>query len=172
MILLLRCRFPLSSETDGCQHTLILGDLNRNVLGSDPIGLTQLVKTATRVTGKSKSLINVSLTTNENNIVIHACDVIQSAISDHSLVSLTLKFKTPRPRNIFVTTRGDKNYDRNTVIDDLANVPFHVVDIFDDPEDQVYAFNCLFLQVLNEHAPTKQIRTNSRPNPFIKPEIK
>ena len=94
---------------------IILGDLNRNLTGDDPegnalsdfrstFGLSQLVKTATRVTEKSKSLIDVALTTNEN--IIHACDVIQSAISDHSLVSLTLKLKTPRQRISLVTTRS------------------------------------------------------------------
>ena len=88
-------------------NAIILGDLNRNLIGGDPegnalsdfcstFGLSQIVKTATRVTEKSKSLIDVALTTNEN--IIHACDVIQSAISGHSLVSLTLKVKTPRPR--------------------------------------------------------------------------
>ena len=115
-------------------NVLILGDLNCNVLGTDPdgrtlinfcstFGLTQVVKTATRVTENFKSLIDVALTTKEN--IIYACDVIQSAISDHSLVSLTLKLKTRRPRSIFVTTRSYKNYDRNNFIDDLANVrPF------------------------------------------------
>ena len=91
-------------------NVIILGDLNCNLIGSDPdghalsdfcstFGLSQLVKTATRVTEKSKSLIDVALTTNEN--IIYACDVMQSAISDHSLVSLTLKLKTPRPRISF-----------------------------------------------------------------------
>ena len=71
-------------------HVIILGDLNCNVLGSDPdgcalsdfcstFGLSQLFKTPTRVTERSKSLIDVALTTNEN--IIHACDVKQSAES-------------------------------------------------------------------------------------------
>ena len=94
-------------------NVIILGDLICNRTGGDPegnaqsdfrstFGLSQLVKTATRVTEKSKSLIDLTLTTNKNTI--HACDVIQSAISDHRLVSLTLKLKTPRPRISFVTT--------------------------------------------------------------------
>ena len=72
---------------------IIIGDLNCNLIGGDPeglalsdfcstFGLLQLVKTAIRVTEKSKSLIDVALTANEN--IIHTCDVIQSAISDHS----------------------------------------------------------------------------------------
>ena len=85
--------FENLSETfvDSLPHGLnvvILGDLNCNVLGNDPdgralsdfcstFGLSQLVKTATRVTEKSKSLIDVALTTNEE--IIYACDVIPSA---------------------------------------------------------------------------------------------
>ena len=162
-------------------NVIILGDLNCNLIGGDPdghalsdfcstFGLSQLVKTATRVTEKSKSLIDVALTTNEN--IIYACDVMQSAISDHSLVSLTLKLKTPRPRISFVTTRSYKNYDHDSFIEDLANVPFHIVNLFDDPDDQVHAFNCLFQNVLNNHAPIKQIKIHSRPNPFVSTEIK
>ena len=97
---------------------IIIGDLNCNLIGGDPeghalsdfcstFGLSQLVKSTTRVNEKSKSLIDVALTTNEN--IIHAYEMIQSAISDHSLVSLTLKVKTPRPRISFVTTRIYKN---------------------------------------------------------------
>ena len=147
-------RDPLLRLEESLLHgsnVIILGDLNCNLIGSDPdghalndfcstFGPSQLVKTATRVTEKSKSLIDVALTTNEN--IIHACDVMQSAISDHGLVSLTLKLKTPRPRISFVTTRSYKNYDHDSFIEDLANVPFHIVNLFDDRDDQVNAFNC------------------------------
>ena len=161
-------------------NVIILGDLICNRIGGDPegnaqsdfcstFGLSQLVTTATRVTEKSKSLIDVTLTTNENTI--HS-DVIQSAISDHSLVSLTLKLKTPRARISFVTTGSYKNYDHDSFIEDLANVPFHIVNLFDDPDDQVHAFNCLFRYVLDNHAPIKQIKVHSRPNPFVSTEIK
>ena len=119
---------------------------------------------------KSTSLIDVALTTNEN--IIHACDVIQSVISVHSLVSLTLKLKTPRRRISFVTTRSYKNYDHVGFIEDLANVPFHIVNPFDDPNDQVHAFNCLFQFVLDNHALIKQIKIHSRLNPFVSTEIK
>ena len=71
-----------------------------------------------------------------------------------------------------MTTRSYKNYDHDTFIEDLANVPFHIVNLFDDPDDQVHAFNCLFQYVLNNHAPIKQIKIHSRPNPFVSTEIK
>ena len=110
-------------------NVIILGDLNCNLIGGDLDGhaLSDFCS-ATRVTENSKSLIDVTLTTNEN--IIHACDVIQSAISDHSLVSLTLKLNTLRPRISFVTARSYKNYDHDSFIADLANVPFHIVNLF------------------------------------------
>ena len=91
-------------------HAIILGDLNCNVLGSDPddralsdfcstFGLSQLVKTPTRVTEKSKSLIDVALTTNENIIyALHrlhvlaassACFVSQVATTVFSCLNFT-----------------------------------------------------------------------------------
>ena len=77
--------------------------------------------------------------------------------------------KTPRNEAVylisFVTTRSCKNYDHDSFNEDLANVPFHIVNLFDDPDDQVHAFNCLFQYVLNNHASIKQIKIHSRPNP-------
>ena len=108
------------------------------------------------MTEESKSLIDVALTSNEN--IIHACDVMQSAISDHSLVGLSLKSKTPRPRISFVTTRSYKNYDHDTFIEDLANVPFHIVNLFDDLDDQVHAFNCLFQMFWTIILPSNKLR--------------
>ena len=40
-----------------------------------------------------------------------------------------------------MTTRSYKNYDHDSFIEDLANVPFHIVNLFDDPDDQVHAFD-------------------------------
>ena len=51
-------------------------------------------------------------------------------------------------------------------------VPFHIVNIFDDFDDQIDVFNRLFLDTLSEQAPIKRIKIKSRPNPFITPEIK
>ena len=79
---------------------ILLGDLNCNLLGSCSDGqalldfctatnLVQLAKDPTRITETSQSLIDVALTTNEN--IIYNCKVMSSAISDHNLISLTLK---------------------------------------------------------------------------------
>ena len=42
----------------------------------------------------------------------------------------------------------------------ITTVPFHVISVFDDFDDQVDTFNTLFSEILNEHAP------------FVTPEIR
>ena len=134
------------------------------------MNLSQLVTKPTRSTDTSKTRIDVALTTNESFIV--SCDVHISAVADHCLVAVTLKLKAPKPRPSYIFNRSYKTYNPESFLSDLEYVPFHIANIFDDFNDQVDAFNKLFLDTLNEHAPVKRIKVKSRPNPFITPEIK
>jgi hypothetical protein len=158
---------------------IIIGDMNINMLAESSnrdalvdlcstFNFAQLVKDPTRITETSQTLIDVALTTNEN--IIQDCKVIISSISDHNLVHMTLKLKTPKPKPCYITSRNYKNYDANKFFKDLTNVQFQVIDIFDDIDDQINAFNLLFTQVLD--APVKKIKIRSKPNPYITPEIK
>ena len=51
-------------------------------------------------------------------------------------------------------------------LQDLYMAPFHIIDIFDDVDDMLYAFEQLSTEILNEHAPLKQavIRRNQVPH--------
>ena len=102
------------------------------------------------------SLIDVVLTTNEN--LIADCVVTISAVRDHSLVSVTLKLKASKPRPSYVITRSYKNYNPEAFRDDLARVPFHMANVFDDFDDRVDVFNSLFLDTRNNHAPLERIK--------------
>ena len=57
-----------------------------------------------------------------------------------------------------------KNYDRDFFLVDLSRVPFLMVYFFESLDDQVVAFNCLFLEVLDVYAPFKRVKINSRLN--------
>ena len=48
--------------------------------------------------------------------------------------------------------RSYKCYDKEKVLSDLSAVPFHVPFIFNDVDDQVWAFHHLFNNVVSEHA--------------------
>ena len=164
-------------------EVLVTGDVNADVSpgSSCPEGralldlcnslhLSQLVAKPTRVTQTSKTLIDVVITTNTNFVI--NCDVFESAVADHCLVTTTLKLKAPKPSPSYIVTRSYKNYNPELFLSDLEQAPFHIANIFDDFDDQVNVFNSLFLDTLNDHAPIKRFKIKSRPNPFITPEIK
>ena len=79
-------------------------------------------------------------------------------ISDHNLVEVVLKVKTPRVKPAYITVRSVSNYNSESFLEDLSYVPWHMVNFFDDVDDRVETFNSLFLEVLDEHAPIKRIR--------------
>ena len=46
-------------------------------------------------------------------------------------------------------------------------VPFRIIDLFDELDDKLYAFEQLFLSVLNEHAPIKQTMIRGNQVPYM-----
>ena len=58
----------------------------------------------------------------------------------------------------------------NNYIDDFTNLPFSLIDMFDDPEDQRYVLNNLILSCIDEHAPLKKVMFTRPPAPWMKDE--
>ena len=131
---------------------------------------SQLITDYTRVTNNSMTLIDHFITNEPQNISVSG--VIPTAISDHYLVYGVRKFPTFRskPRNI--TCRNMKDYDRNVFVQDLRNVPWDLLYISDDPNDMVYTWENLFVEVINIHAPLKKRRIRNKPSPWLTHDIK
>uniref|UniRef100_A0A6P8INI3 Uncharacterized protein LOC116303067 n=1 Tax=Actinia tenebrosa TaxID=6105 RepID=A0A6P8INI3_ACTTE len=160
----------------------ILGDINCNLLQSDlpdsqalisfcsTYNLNQIVTQPTRITHSTESLIDVILVSNAKHVL--DTKVLSSSISDHDLVYAELGLKKPRTQATFVTTRTLKEYSPDKFLNDIALAPWSVLDVFDDPDDKLYAFNSMFNDILEEHALVKTIRMRGRPNPYITDEIR
>ena len=160
----------------------ILGDLNCNMLNdNDPacqaltsfcssFNLLQLITQPTRITQNSETLICVPLASNGN--LVMQTKVVPLSISDHELICATLKLKKERTVPVYVTKRSFKHYDHQEFLRDMSSVPWSVVDCFDDVEDRLDAFNLLFNEVLDRHAPIRKIKVRNRPNPFVTDEIR
>lgn len=110
----------------------------------------------------SMTLIDVALTINESFIAyLGSCQSLLSG--GHT------KTQSSEASSV-IFTRSYRNYNSGLFLSDLECVPFHIIDIFDDFDDQVDVFNTLFLGTLKEHSPIKRIKIKSHPNPT--PEIK
>ena len=54
----------------------------------------------------------------------------------------------------------------------MSGAPWSVVEVFDDVDDKLHAFDLLFNQILYHHAPIKSIKVRGKPNPCITEEIR
>ena len=98
--------------------------------------------------------------------------MLACSVSDHHLFYLVLTLKTPRLKPSYVTIRSNANYNAKQFSEDLSLVPFHILSMFDDFDDQVETFNALFTDIYFDHAPLKRVKIKSRPNPVISAEIR
>jgi hypothetical protein len=99
--------------------------------------------------------------------------VVNTHLSDgHQLVYSVFKTGAPRqpPKTVFY--RSFKNFNDDKFLADLQSTPFHITNIFEDPEDSYWAFNKLLNQVLVEHAPIKQKTVRSRYTPFMNKSLR
>ena len=121
---------------------------------AQPLMTSHLIKLPTRIGKTSSTLLDSILTNNTRRIF--SSGVVDAHISDHSLIHTILRTTAPRLRSRKIQLRSLKNFDQDLFLRDLHNVPFHVMEVFDDIDDKQYVFESLYLDILNEHAPQKQ----------------
>ena len=131
----------------------------------DIYNLKNLITTPTRITETTRTLLDLILTSNKNKIL--SSGVVDVQISDHSLVYAVLRLSAPRLRSRKICLRSLKNFDSNVFLEDLHNVPFHIMDIFDDVDDKLFVFESLYLDIVNEHAPLKNFHVRGNQVPFM-----
>lgn len=78
-----------------------------------------------------------------------------------------LRASEPRIRSREIRFRSLRNFDKQHFLHDLHNVPFQVAEIFDDVDDRLYVFDCLYEDILCKHAPLKQVRIKGNQVPFM-----
>ena len=128
----------------------ILGDLNCNLSAlQDPpaqalvsfcssFNLSQVISHPTRITESTESLIDVILVSNAN--LVQEAKVSPSSISEHELILGVLNMKKSRPKPTYILTRSYKNYNPEAFTRDLLQVPWHIIETFEDVDDCLYAF--------------------------------
>ena len=68
--------------------------------------------------------------------------------------------------------RSYKKFNLEAFQKDIVNIPESYLSMFDDPSDTYWAYEKMFLEVLNEHAPMK-CRTVKKPQlPYMNSEIR
>lgn len=124
----------------------------------DIFNLHNVIKSATRKAKTSATLLDLILTNNKRRILTS---------SDHSLVYTVLRASAPQSRSRKICFRSMKNFSQEQFLRDLHSAPFHIIDLFDDVDDKIHAFESLYLDILNEHAPLKQVHIRGNQIPYM-----
>ena len=70
------------------------------------------------------------------------------SISDHSLIYCVLKAGVPKATSRTIEYRSFKGFDENAFIQNVKNVPWHIVDDKSNVNDAVLTWNKLFTEVV------------------------
>ncbi|CAB4038293.1 Hypothetical predicted protein [Paramuricea clavata] len=122
------------------------------------LNLNQLIKSPTRITESSQTLVDVIFVSSPRLVVNSG--VIETCISDHFPVYVSLKLKTDKSPPNYITTRSYNKYDPDLFAIDLASNRDRLVSIFrmDNVDEKLTIFNEIFLNTLDKHAPVKTIK--------------
>ena len=157
--------------------TMILGDFNvdqlsrnnsnKTLLASFAIenNLKQIISEPTRITQTSRTLIDLIYVNDSPRIV--QSGVVHSTLSDHSLTFCIMKCSVPKlpPRKF--EYRSFKNYNTESFVKELSQVPWSVIDGVDYIDDAVLLWDQLFSSVADIHAPLKFKRAKGIKNPWV-----
>lgn len=146
---------------------ILMGDFNIDDFKPHPSwqctlsvhGLVQLVKSPTRVTATSSTLID-HIYTNNPTAVFDVC-VPTESISDHYPVMCSFNLTIPKIKKQDHTTidyRSFKSFDKKLFQQDLENISFDEVIQATNPDIALKIFYDIFLSILNAHAPLKRKR--------------
>ena len=146
------------------KQLIITGDLNCNLLEQERSAcaaklvdifyiylLKQHIQSPTRVTARSQSLIDVIITSIDDNKITDS-GVVELGISDHHLVYLCRKVSIPKETPKIIFSRQFKNFNVNQFKEDLRN-NINTNIITDDPNILWHDWKTKFLTIAEKHAP-------------------
>ena len=107
--------------------------------------VSQIIKEFTRVTENSRSLIDLLFVNNSHRIV--QSGVLQLNLSDHFLVYCVVKSGIPKSPPKVIDYRSFKTFDQNKFTKNLNQIPWSVLDSFDNIDDAVSAWNTYLLKL-------------------------
>ena len=158
----------LSEATSTLTNTVFYaGDFNADLLAPDKrpkagrrlldlldiYDLHCVINKATRKTKSSETLLDLILTNNRRTTLTSG--VVDTLLSDHSLIYIVLRSSAPRSRSRKIFSRSLKTFNQQNFVRDMEMVPFHIMNLFEDVDDKLYTFEQLYLDILDEHAPIK-----------------
>ena len=136
----------------------------------NPYGLKNVINQPTRIAEKTQTIIDLIITSSPEKITVKG--VSHLGISDHSLVYANIRVRKERAQQVFKTVNSYKNFNSDKFIKEVESAPWGACNVFDDIEDQVWAWEYLFKEISKDHISQKKINIKTKPLPWITSSIK
>ena len=162
---------------------MYIGDLNQDLLpkrlstdARDLVQLftsyqfTQLIKTPTRITARSQTLLDHIYTTDKDKV--RTSGVMQCSISDHSLIYLIRRSKKQRGPSKIIHFRNFKSYSSDNFQSDLQSVSWDDVNTSLTVDDAYKSFITTLKKVSDRHAPLTTRRVRAATLPWLTSDIR
>ena len=170
----LACKVLDKLCNSSCEN-VIVGDVNIDMSKPDNVmdhqicdiyGLKNIIKTKTCHKSLKGTLIDPVIVSNSAKF----CKPfnLMCGFSDwHNMVGCVVREVYPIVVPQKITYRSYKNFEKGAFISDVENIPGEVCNIFDNVNDQFWAFNMMYNEILNEHAPLKSRIAKTAKIPYM-----
>ena len=135
-------------------------------------GLHQIIKSPSRETLTTTTLIDHIATSNASNIVNSG--VHKTSLSDHYLIYCVRKFRgASKKQHKLISTRQMKNFDQTRFVNDLLEVDWEgIVQNTDDIDVVINNWTSIFSLILEKHAPIRERRVSENFCPWLTSDFK
>ena len=164
----------LAFLTTKYDHCILLGDFNINQLDYnspackffrnnilEPLSLSQIVKSPTRITKDTCTLIDLILVNSINNVkFVGTADI--AGISDHKIVYCSYSLKKIKPKPKIIKRRDLRNFAKDKYLSDMSNADWNAVEGMADTnlEEATFQFQTMFSNILNSNAPMREVKVS------------
>ena len=138
-----------------------------------PLSLTQIIQKPTRIDKGTKTLLDLILLNNPDNM--KQCGVADiPGISDHHMVYMSYAVRKPTFIPKVITKRDFSNFSSEDFLNDIRNIQWNSIFtcMDDDIDAKVDIFENKFTSVINKHAPFKTVRVTKPATPWLSNDIK
>lgn len=133
-------------------------------------GFKQLVKTATRITKDTSSLIDLIFVNKPNSYP--TVNVVSTSLSDHDLICLTRKINTQKYLARVIKCRDYSNYNPELLVNDIRQIDWSYVYNSNEVNKSVEYLSTQLKNAFDKHAPLIEKRVRGKPCPWIDEPLK
>ena len=133
-------------------------------------GLSNVIKDFTRITDNTRSLIDLSISSNKSKI--KKAGTFDTGIADHRLNYCVLHLFRKRSPAKLKTVVDWKHCDIKNFKDSLALVPWHTCNIFDDIDDNYWLAESLYKDLSKEFLKTRKAKIRDKSLPWMNSDIR